>query len=77
MSTPWFPSIRPTDCSNAPCRTFQHSLDVRGVALNSKVILTADENSDIFVWDAHLATKREVYYLYIYRYLYFYLYTYI
>ena len=41
-----------------PCRTFQHSLDVRGVALNSEVILTADENSDIFVWDAKLAIKR-------------------
>ena len=39
-------------------RTFQHSLDVRGVALNSEVILTADENSDIFVWDAKLAIKR-------------------
>ena len=43
---------------NPPCRTFQHSLDVRGVALNSEVILTADENSDIFVWDAKLAIKR-------------------
>ena len=53
--------LQPTYCSNALCRTFQHSLDVRGVALNSEVILTADENSDIFAWDANLATKREVY----------------
>ena len=44
--------------THPPCRTFQHSLDVRGVALNSEVILTADENSDIFVWDAKLAIKR-------------------
>ena len=33
---------------------------MRGVALNSEVILTADENSDIFVWDAELAAKSEV-----------------
>ena len=33
---------------------------MRGVALNSEVILTADENSDIFMWDAELAVKGDV-----------------
>ena len=32
-------------------RELKHSIDVRSVFLNNKVIITADDYKDIYIWD--------------------------
>ena len=32
-------------------RELKHSIDVRSVYLNNKVIITADDYKDIYIWD--------------------------
>ena len=37
-------------------RELKHSIDVRSVYLNNRVIITTDDYKDIYIWDLEAAT---------------------